>query len=120
MLHRSSVQLLMSAEPLRIVIIDESPARAAVLEAWLREAGRTDIHLIAGRYQLLRQIADLAPDVVLIDFESPSRDVLDEMFTLSRAVARPIAAFVDQSGASMMEAAIDAGVSAYVVDRLRK
>ncbi|MBC7522019.1 MAG: ANTAR domain-containing protein [Sandarakinorhabdus sp.] len=110
----------MSAKPLRIVVIDESPARAAVLEAGLREAGLTDIHLITGRFQLLRQIADLAPDVVLIDLESPSRDVLDEMFAVSRAVARPIAMFVDQSDASMMEAAIDAGVSAYVVDGLRK
>lgn len=107
-------------EPLRIAIIDESPARAAVLEAGLREAGLTDIHLITERFQLLRQIAAIAPDVVLIDLESPRRDVLDEMFAVSRAVARPIAMFVDRSDASMMEAAIDAGVSAYVVDGLRK
>nr|WP_310525061.1 ANTAR domain-containing protein [Polymorphobacter sp.] len=110
----------MTAKPLRIAIIDESPARAAVLEDGLREAGLTDIHLITERFQLLRQVADIAPDVVLIDLESPRRDVLDEMFAVSRAVARPIAMFVDQSDASMMEAAIDAGVSAYVVDGLRK
>lgn len=110
----------MTAKPLCIAIIDESPARAAVLEAGLREAGLTDIHMITERFQLVQQIADVAPDVVLIDLESPSRDVLDEMFAVSRAVARPIAMFVDQSDASMMEAAIDAGVSAYVVDGLRK
>jgi two-component system, response regulator / RNA-binding antiterminator len=110
----------MTAKPLCIAIIDESPARAAVLEAGLREAGLTDIHMIIERFQILQQIVDVAPDVVLIDLESPSRDVLDEMFAVSRAVARPIAMFVDQSDASMMEAAIDAGVSAYVVDGLRK
>lgn len=105
---------------LRIAIVDDSPARAEVLAAGLREAGISDIHLIKERFQLLRKLSDIAPDVVLIDLESPSRDVLDEMFAVSRAVARPIAMFVDQSDSSMMEAAIDAGVSAYVVDGLRK
>ena len=110
----------MPAAQLRIAIVDDSPARAEVLAAGLREAGISDIHLIKERFQLLRKLSDIAPDVVLIDLESPSRDVLDEMFAVSRAVARPIAMFVDQSDAAMMEAAIDAGVSAYVVDGLRK
>lgn len=110
----------MPSRQLRIAIVDESPARAEVLAAGLRDAGIDDIHLIKERFQLLRRLTDIAPDVVLIDLESPSRDVLDEMFAVSRAVARPIAMFVDQSDASMMEAAIDAGVSAYVVDGLRK
>jgi len=109
-----------TSRQLRIAIVDESPARAEVLASGLRDAGIGDIHLIEERFQLLRKLSDIAPDVVLIDLESPSRDVLDEMFAVSRAVARPIAMFVDQSDASMMEAAIDAGISAYVVDGLRK
>jgi response regulator NasT len=62
----------------------------------------------------------MAPDVVLMDLGSPSRDSLEEMLTVSRALARPIAMFVDQSDEVMIGAAIDAGVSAYVVDGLRK
>jgi response regulator NasT len=62
----------------------------------------------------------MAPDVVLMDLGSPSRDTLEEMLTVSRALARPIAMFVDQSDDAMIGAAIDAGVSAYVVDGLRK
>ena len=62
----------------------------------------------------------MAPDVVLMDLGSPSRDTLEEMLSVSRALARPIAMFVDQSDESMIGAAIDAGVSAYVVDGLRK
>ena len=105
---------------LRIAVIDDNPVRGAVLEAGLREAGLEDIHILSGRARLLARLVALEPDVVLIDIENPSRDVLDEMFQVSRAVARPIAMFVDQSDASMIEAAIDAGVSAYVVDGLRK
>ena len=55
-----------------------------------------------------------------MDLGSPSRDTLEEMLIVSRALAKPIAMFVDQSDDAMIGAAIDAGVSAYVVDGLRK
>jgi len=58
--------------------------------------------------------------LVLMDLGSPSRDTLEEMLAVSRALAKPIAMFVDQSDEDMIGAAIDAGVSAYVVDGLRK
>ncbi len=60
------------------------------------------------------------PDVILIDLENPSRDVLEQMFQVSRAVRRPIAMFVDQSDAASIQASVDAGVSAYIVDGLKK
>lgn len=68
----------------------------------------------------MRRIEALAPDVIVIDLENPNRDMLEHLFQVSRAVAKPIAMFVDQSDVGMMEAAIEAGVSAYVVDGLRK
>jgi response regulator NasT len=61
----------------------------------------------------------VSPDVVVIDLESPSRDLLEQMFHVSRAVERPVAMFVDQSDTAMMQAAVDAGISAYVVDGLK-
>lgn len=61
-----------------------------------------------------------SPDVVLINLANPHRDELEESFALSRAMARPVAMFVDQSDIAGIEAAIDAGVSAYVVDGLKK
>src|SRR5712672_4489043 len=69
---------------------------------------------------LLARIHALDPDVILIDLENPSRDVLEQMFQVSRAVRRPIAMFVDQSDKASIEAAVDAGVSAYIVGGLRK
>jgi response regulator NasT len=46
--------------------------------------------------------------------------VLEQMFQVSRIVKRPIAMFVDQSDKASIDAAIDAGVSAYIVDGLKK
>ncbi len=69
---------------------------------------------------LLARIGAVDPDVILIDLENPSRDTLEQMFQVSRLARRPIAMFVDKSDSATVQAAIDAGVSAYVVDGLRK
>src|SRR5437879_8486665 len=111
----------MSAESSpKIVIVDERPIRAAILEEGLREAGFTGVVHISEMQSLLAQIFALDPDVILIDLENPSRDVLEQMFQVSRVVKRPVAMFVDQSDAASIQAAVDAGVSAYVVDGLKK
>jgi two-component system, response regulator / RNA-binding antiterminator len=104
----------------RIVIVDDSGLRATVLEEGLRDAGYDDIHLVPPTGAFVARLERMAPDVVLMDLGSPSRDTLEEMLAVSRALARPIAMFVDQSDDAMIGAAIDAGVSAYVVDGLRK
>jgi two-component system, response regulator / RNA-binding antiterminator len=105
---------------LKIVIVDQSPIRAAILEDGLREAGHAHVVRIDETSHLLTRIYAIDPDVILIDLESPSRDVLEQMFQMSRVVKRPIAMFVDQSDAASIEAAVDAGVSAYIVGGLRK
>ncbi|CUT15840.1 ANTAR domain-containing protein [Bradyrhizobium canariense] len=111
----------MSAEQSpKIVIVDESPIRAAILEEGLREAGFTQIVHISEMQSLLARIYAVDPDIILIDLENPSRDVLEAMFQVSRAVKRPIAMFVDQSDSSSIQASVEAGVSAYIVDGLRK
>ena len=109
-----------SDSPVKIVIVDESPIRAAILEEGLREAGYSAVHHISEMTNLLATIYAIDPEVILIDLENPRRDVLEQMFQVSRAVRRPVAMFVDQSDKASIEAAIDAGVSAYVVDGLRK
>jgi response regulator NasT len=104
----------------KIAIVDESPIRAAILEEGLREAGFTDVVRIDEMQSLLSRIYALDPDVIVIDLENPSRDVLEQMFQVSRAVRRPVAMFVDQSDAASIQASVDAGVSAYIVDGLKK
>ena len=105
---------------IRILIIDENLVRTSILEDGLREAGFDRVVTLADMTNLLRRIVDIDPDVIFIDLENPNRDVLEQMFQVSRTVRRPVAMFVDQSDAGTIEAAIDAGVSAYVVDGLRK
>lgn len=105
---------------MRIAIVDESELRAAVVEDGLREAGFEAIFIVAPRGAFVARLEALAPDVVIIDLGTPSRDSLEEMLAVSRVLDRPIAMFVDKSDETMIGAAIDAGVSAYVVDGLRK
>src|SRR6201986_3047643 len=104
----------------KIVIVDESPIRAAILEEGLREAGYTGVVHISEMQSLLSRIYAVDPDIILIDLENPSRDVLEQMFQVSRAVRRPIAMFVDQSDAASIQASVDAGVSPYIVEAFKK
>ncbi len=110
----------MAAASLSILVIDENRIRAAIIEAGLREAGHERVTLIHDIAGIAARIAGIEPDVIVIDLENPNRDMLENMFQLSRVVKRPIAMFVDRSDATSIEAAVDAGVSAYVVDGLRK
>lgn len=103
---------------MRIAVIDENPVRAAILEDGLAEVGERDVFVISERKGMARAIEAIGPDVVLIDLGNPSRDILEEYFAVSRAVSRPIAMFVEQSDDETIAAAIDAGVSAYIVDGL--
>ncbi len=110
----------MSHRALKILVIDQDALRASILQDGLREAGHSDVVVIAEMHDLLRRIQEIGPDVIVIDLENPNRDVLEQMFQVSQAVQRPVAMFVDKSDASMIEAAMDAGVSTYIVDGLRK
>jgi response regulator NasT len=105
---------------LKSVIVDENPIRAAILEDGLREAGHVNVARIENRTGLLARIYAIDPDVILIDLENPSRDELEQMFQMSRAVKRPVAMFVDQSDTASIQASVDAGVSAYIVGNLQK
>ena len=110
----------MSETTLNIVVIDENPVRAAILKDGLADSGYVRVVHIDNVDNLLKKVFAVDPDVILIDLENPSRDTLEQMFQVSREVRRPIAVFVDVSDRAMTDAAIDAGVSAYIVDGLKK
>lgn len=104
---------------MRIVVVDENAGRASIIEEGLSQHPGGEVFVLSDRKGLLSRIDEIKPDIVLIDLGNPSRDVLEEYFTVSRALARPIAMFVDESDDEAIAASIDAGVSAYVVDGLQ-
>jgi response regulator NasT len=118
---RPAAQAAGQTDPtLKIVIVDESAIRGAIIEEGLREAGYAQVVRLAETNNLLARIYAIDPDVILIDLENPSRDILEQMFQVSRIVKRPVAMFVDQSDTASIQASVDAGVSAYIVDGLKK
>ena len=105
---------------LSILVIDDNRIRASIIEQGLRDAGHDKVIVLDQMDGLVRKITDIEPDVIVIDLENPNRDQLEHIFQVSRAVRRPIAMFVDKADAGSIEAAVDAGVSAYVVDGLKR
>lgn len=110
----------MQQADLTILVIDENAIRASIIEEGLREAGHSHVTVIHDIYGVVRLIETQKPDVIIIDIENPNRDMMEHLFQLTRTVSRPIAMFVDRSDTASIEAAVEAGVSAYVVDGLKK
>ena len=100
-------------------MVEQDRDRALLIVDSLREAGDYDIHVIGEQTGLARRISERDPDIVLIDIANPSRDTLEELTLASSPLDRPVAMFVDRSEAGLTKAAIEAGVSAYVVDGLK-
>ncbi len=105
---------------LTILVIDENAIRASIIEEGLHDAGHRRVTVIHEVNGVARIIETLRPDVIIIDIENPNRDMMEHLFQLTRTVSRPIAMFVDRSDTASIEAAVEAGVSAYIVDGLKK
>ena len=119
-MHAVATKQFMSEGSLHILVVDQNVVRASILEDGLREAGYTRVTVVRDMQNLLKRIEEADPDVICIDLENPNRDVLEQMFQVSRSVPRPVAMFVDRSDTDMIKAAVESGVGAYVVDGLRK
>ena len=109
----------MSRDRLRIALVDESPDRAGALERALVAEGYEVLARLSSGDDLRARISELAPDVIIVDMQSPDRDVLEDMQHLHRERPRPVVMFVDESDSESIRAAVRAGVSAYVVNGLR-
>jgi response regulator NasT len=104
----------------RVMLVDGTRARAALLEQALTDEGFEVVARVSPDENLLTQVSRLQPDIVLIDMDSPDRDVLEHMGSISREHPRPIVMFADDCDAGVIQAATRAGVSAYVVDGVHR
>ncbi len=104
---------------LTVVVVEQNQERAFAIVDALKEAGDVDVTVISNVSGLARRIATHSPDVVLIDIDNPSRDMLEELTVASGPLERPVAMFVSGAAGGLAKAAVEAGVSAYVVDGLQ-
>jgi response regulator NasT len=101
---------------LRVLVVDESPERAEVLRDGLQRAGYEVTASLSSPLALLKTIEQLQPDVIVIDTESPSRDVLEHLVVVTQHTPRPVVMFATDGAPDVIREAVRAGVSAYVVD----
>ncbi|KZN14831.1 ANTAR domain-containing response regulator [Marinomonas sp. TW1] len=109
----------MSAPPeneLTVMLVDNEPARAAIVEQAMLDSGYRVIRRLENALNLSQAVMECQPDMVIIDIESPDRDMLENMSRLTQDNPRPIVMFAEEDDSRHVEAAIRAGVSAYVVD----
>jgi two-component system, response regulator / RNA-binding antiterminator len=104
---------------LRVMLIDSDAGRAAVMEQALKDQGHEVLMRVATDADILDHVGRLEPDIIIVDMDSPDRDTLESMRTISRERPRPIVMFADDGDSRMISEAVHAGVSAYVVDGLR-
>lgn len=105
---------------MRIAVIERDRDRALMIIDGLRDAGNFDVTVIGDDPGLARRLSEINPDIVLIDLANPRRDMLEEMTLATTPLERPVAMFVDRTDEATTRTAIEAGMSAYVVDGLRK
>jgi len=102
----------------RVLLIDDTHARARVLRKALQDAGYEVVQAAAAPLALMKAVERVQPDVIIIDVDSPSRDVLEHIVVMSQNAPRPIVMFARDPAQETIREAVKAGVSAYVVDGL--
>ena len=101
---------------LNVTIIDDDSGRSIILERALKDAGYEVIAILSSKDNLLLHIEKVQPDMIIVDLDSPSRDSLESMRIVTQHNPKPIVMFTNDADDSMICEAINAGVSAYVVD----
>jgi response regulator NasT len=100
------------------LLVDDDADRAAAVSAGLAADGCSVVGIVADTVDLVRAVRDTAAEVIVCDFDAPSRDCLESMRALNRDEPRPVVMFVDRSEPDAIVAAMDAGVAAYVIEGL--
>lgn len=103
---------------LRIMLVDDSEPRSRELRRLLGDLGHDVVAEVRNPRELYAKVKTMAPDVIIIDTDSPSRDTLEHVALLSERHPRPIVMLSADRDGDTIRAATRAGVSAYVVDGL--
>ena len=96
-------------------LLAEQARRSAALRIGLLESGYDLIASLPADVFLPERIAQLQPDMIIVDSESDARDILEHIVIATRDERRPIVLFTEDDAPASMDAALEAGVSAYIV-----
>lgn len=104
---------------LRVILVDDERERAEMVRAALEADGFRVVAVFPSGAGLPARVAELAADVIIVDIDSPDRDTLEDMRRVGVEQGRPVVMFAQDGKPETIRAAVDAGVSAYVVDGLK-
>lgn len=104
---------------LRVLLIDDGAHRVSLIRDELTRQGHVVVGVLDAALTIHDTVLALQPDVVIVDADSPSRDTLENLATLSQASPRPVVVFSEDASAEPMQRALKAGVSAYVIAGLK-
>lgn len=102
-------------DKLRVLLVDEHADRARALAQTLELSGCQVVAQLVGPVDLHAALQASRPDVVIVDMDSPDRDILEDMRRINAENPRPIVMFVEEEDATSIRSAVQAGVAAYVV-----
>ncbi|KUJ74940.1 hypothetical protein AVO42_06110 [Thiomicrospira sp. XS5] len=109
-----------SGEPTRVMLVDNESARAALLSKALEDHGYQVVARVAPGPSLLSKVAKIMPDMIVIDTDSPDRDILDSMSLLNEHNPMPVVMFADEDNETIIQEAIRSGVSGYIAKGVDK
>ncbi len=116
----SSLRLVVIAPDLSVVDTDDEAALALIdrsrqLRIGLLEGGFNLIATLPADTFLAERLAQLQPDMIIVDAESDARDSLEHVVMATRDARRAIVLFTNDDDTSHVKDAVAAGVSAYIV-----
>ena len=107
-----------ASQALSVLLIDDNPDRVRLVEQGLVKDAIVHLAQSVRGKALLDLIADIQPDVIIMDCESPDRDTIESLWVVAQNNPKPIVMFVEDQNGDLAREAVEAGVSAYIVDGL--
>ena len=113
-----SIEPITQMKPARVMLVDDTPTRSALLEQALLDQGYLVVCRLESAQGLIKNVEIHQPDIIIMDLESPDRDTLENMTILNQHNPKPVIMFSGEGDSAIISQAVQAGVSAYVVDGL--